>query len=161
MSASTKMLHPGELYFGKAPGTIKTILGSCVAVVVWHPRLLIGGINHYLMAIPSKNNISETESLRYGSLSLNFMEQKMLSLAPITEYQVSLFGGSNMFPQHNEEAVSIGQANIKCAHNWLNRHKLVPKIESTAGDISRTIVFDLTTGLITFKTYEALYKDDK
>lgn len=161
MSNSAIVLHPGELYFGKAPGTIKTILGSCVAVIVWHPKLLVGGINHYLMATPKKENMNEDEALRYGSFSLTVMEKKMLSIAPITEYQVSLFGGSNMFPQQNEEVVTIGQANIICARHWLNKHKLLPQLESIGGDNSRTISFDLTTGLITLKKYEALYKDDK
>ena len=42
-------LQPGEFHFGHARTRIKTILGSCVAITMWHPILRIGGMCHYLL----------------------------------------------------------------------------------------------------------------
>ena len=47
------MLMPGELFFGKDVACLHTLLGSCVAVTLWHPRLRIGGMCHYLL--PGRN----------------------------------------------------------------------------------------------------------
>ena len=38
-------LHPGEFYFGDRHTRIRTLLGSCVSIILWHPRLLIGGMS--------------------------------------------------------------------------------------------------------------------
>jgi len=35
-------LQPGELYFGDRHTRIRTVLGSCVSVVFWHPEKLLG-----------------------------------------------------------------------------------------------------------------------
>ncbi len=36
-------LQPGELYFGDSDTCIRTVLGSCVSLTFWHPKLLGGG----------------------------------------------------------------------------------------------------------------------
>ena len=42
-------LQPGEFYFGEGKTRIRTLLGSCVAITLWHPRLHIGGMSHYML----------------------------------------------------------------------------------------------------------------
>ena len=42
-------LNPGEFYFGDRDVRIRTILGSCVSITLWHPKLLIGGMCHYML----------------------------------------------------------------------------------------------------------------
>jgi len=32
-------LHQGEVYFGDRDTRIRTVLGSCVAITMWHPEL--------------------------------------------------------------------------------------------------------------------------
>src|SRR5439155_18563598 len=39
-------LQPGEWYFGDADTRIRTLLGSCVAITMWHPRRCLGGMCH-------------------------------------------------------------------------------------------------------------------
>jgi len=43
------VLGPGDLYFGDRRTRIRTLLGSCVAVTLWHPKAQIGGMCHYMM----------------------------------------------------------------------------------------------------------------
>ena len=42
-------IRPGEFYFGDGNTRIRTILGSCVAVTLWHPERHIGGMCHYML----------------------------------------------------------------------------------------------------------------
>ena len=49
MSKRKIFLKPGELCFG-IPGTnISTVLGSCVAITLWHPVLSIGAMCHFVL----------------------------------------------------------------------------------------------------------------
>jgi len=48
-------LRPGDHYFTDRKNTrIRTLLGSCVSITFWHPRLLIGGMCHYML--PERGN---------------------------------------------------------------------------------------------------------
>lgn len=42
-------LQPGEFHFGGANTRIQTLLGSCVAITLWHPIRRIGGMCHYML----------------------------------------------------------------------------------------------------------------
>ena len=37
------ILQPGELFFGKEDVVLKTVLGSCIAITLWHPEQKMGG----------------------------------------------------------------------------------------------------------------------
>jgi chemotaxis protein CheD len=47
-------LQPGEYFWGGERNRVKTLLGSCVAICIWHPRLKIGGMSHCLL--PSRGH---------------------------------------------------------------------------------------------------------
>src|SRR3954447_16549729 len=94
-------LQPGECYFGDRYTRIRTLLGSCVAITLWHPKLLIGGMCHYLLpqrpgaqpAILSGKYADEAMRLLLGEI-------KRANTSP-QDYEVKMFGGGNMFPtQH-------------------------------------------------------------
>ena len=42
-------LQPGELYFGDRYTRLRTLLGSCVSIVLWHREALLGGMCHYML----------------------------------------------------------------------------------------------------------------
>ncbi len=42
-------LHPGEFHFADGETHIHTLLGSCVAITLWHPYLRIGGMCHFVL----------------------------------------------------------------------------------------------------------------
>ena len=44
-------LQPGELIFGRGRGTIQTLLGSCVAVTLWHPQRRLSGMCHFVLPV--------------------------------------------------------------------------------------------------------------
>ncbi len=157
-------IHPGEWYFGVEYERLHTVLGSCVALTVWHPALKIGGLCHYLLAIePSKKNnpVVTRESVqrraivgdcRYASNALEQMKRSMQAYADMNEFQLGIFGGGDMFAYSTP--TSIGFDNIAYARQWLMREKLKPLHVDVGGSISRSLMLVLPTGEIQLKHYE-------
>jgi len=52
------MLMPGELHFGGEVQSLKTLLGSCVALTLWHPKRRIGGMCHFLLPSRQRPGVS-------------------------------------------------------------------------------------------------------
>ncbi len=48
-SPTEVVLKIGQFYFGSGRTKIRTLLGSCVSIAMWHPRLKIGGMCHYML----------------------------------------------------------------------------------------------------------------
>lgn len=141
----TVVLQPGEWFFGQAPGVIRTLLGSCVAVTVWHPILRCGGMCHYLL--PNRPRVDQgllVPNGRYGVDALQFLHCEMIERAPLREYHVSCFGGAMMFSGNH----TVGQSNMALAMKWMSLHLLSPKQTEMGGLKGRKIQLDLDSGTL-------------
>ena len=47
-------LQPGDLFVADASYRIRTVLGSCVSITLWHPGSACGGMSHFLL--PTRGN---------------------------------------------------------------------------------------------------------
>lgn len=147
-------VHPGDWYFGGEYKSIQTILGSCVSLTAWHPRLMIGGLCHFILpeAPPvtqqgaAANN--RENPARYANTALFLMKQAMQHYAPLSEYQLGLFGGSNIVLQSR-----IGQQNIHYVKQWMAKEKITAQQVDMGENFSRTITLNILTGTITVKRY--------
>lgn len=140
-------LQPGEYYFGGGRTRVRTILGSCVAITLWHPTLLIGGMCHYLL--PSREDTRRRDRLdgRYGEEALNFLlKETVRHDTELREYQIKLFGGGRMFPAGKGPAIDIGARNIAKAQNMLKQFGCVVQAEHVGGYGHRSLVFDVWSG---------------
>lgn len=145
-------IHPGDWYFGAQHRRVRTLLGSCVALTVWHPRLRVGGMCHYLLPKPPLVLDKGTLDPRYGIHALQLLRLAMQQNAHLSEYQMGCFGGSDMFAGRIQGRV--GEMNIALAMQWLAEHRLALKQQDTGGFVSRGLVLDMSTGLITLKRAE-------
>ena len=72
----TIYLKPGEVHFGGEPSRVITVLGSCVAVIMYHRHTRTGAICHAVMptyvAAKKKRPPSE-EILQYVDSSVEWM----------------------------------------------------------------------------------------
>jgi len=152
-------LQPGEIYFSSAykkpqePTKIKTILGSCVAVTIWHAASQTGGMCHYLLA-QENSVIHKTKVLkqyRYGDEALAYLLKKMRLMHPVDEFELALFGGGNMYVSLINP--SIGDINVAFAQTWAKENNLEFKQEDTHGNLGRSINLDLTSGNIEVSKY--------
>jgi chemotaxis protein CheD len=144
-------IHPGDWYFGTEYERLHTVLGSCVALTTWHPRLKIGGLCHYLLANAPEQKSMERDC-RYAVHALEQMKLAMLAFAHPSEFQLGLFGGGDMFAYSTP--TSIGSDNIQFARKWLAREKLQARQIDVGGNISRSLTLVIATGDIQLKHYQ-------
>lgn len=141
-------LQPGEFYFGDRHTRIRTLLGSCVSIVMWHRQRLIGGMCHYVL--PSRHGPADgTLDGRYAEEAMElFMREIRLARTRPEDYEVKLFGGGNMFPQHKKRAgcTDVPTKNVTAARALIERYSLKLMAENLGGEGHRHIIFDIGSG---------------
>lgn len=147
-------LQPGEFYFGDEKTRIRTLLGSCVAISLWHPRLRIGGMCHYML--PHRPNGYHGEPLdgRYAEEAMHmFMRELQRSGTATGDYQVKLFGGGQMFPARSQvnRHSGISQRNMEAGRELVVRHGFSLRAHDMGGEGHRNVILDLWSGDVWLK----------
>ena len=140
-------LAPGEFYFGGGYTRIHTLLGSCVAITMWHPEKHIGGMCHYLL--PSRGLNQRLSQGYYADEAVELFLQAIKKVhAPSCEYEVKLFGGSNMFEAlgHKSSSVNVSKSNIEIGASLLQKHGFTVKVKDVGGVRYRKIYLELWNG---------------
>jgi chemotaxis protein CheD len=140
-------LQPGEFHFTTDPDIrIRTLLGSCVAMTMWHPELRYGAMSHYLL--PSRGSrIDPPLDGRFGDEAyLLFLNEALRHGTDPAAYEIKIFGGGDMFPMmHNKPA--IGAQNVQACFQVLREHPHGPvKAQDVGGDGHRIVMFDVWDG---------------
>lgn len=140
-------LQPGDFYFGDAHTRIRTILGSCVAITMWHAAARIGGMCHYLLPSRSAGMSRELDG-RYGDEALAlFMAEIARAGTQPAQYEVKMFGGGNMFPQARRlGGLDVGARNAVFGRGLLDKLGFRVKNEHLAGSGHRNVIFELWSG---------------
>lgn len=147
-------LNPGDIYFGGKNIRLRTLLGSCVSIVLWSPSKKVGGMCHYLLPETQDIKFAESMSTRYGINAFHyfFNEMKKMRLQP-RDFIAKLFGGSTMFLKEEESlldsessAKQIGKKNIDYATKILQENEIKILSEDTGGTLSRKIYFTIWDG---------------
>jgi chemotaxis protein CheD len=151
-------LQPGEIYFAERPALISTLLGSCVAVTMFSPRLGTGAICHGLLPSCRGNKTCEGdkfchEGIRYVDCSimrmLGWFRQNGVARE---EIDIKVFGGSEMLSSPETKTKdSVGQQNIKVAFQVIEKEKLRVSASDVGGLRGRKIIFSTSTGEVLLK----------
>lgn len=142
-------LQPGDHYFGDEATRIRTVLGSCVSVVLWHPRERIGGMCHYMLpSRPRARGHGERPDGRYGdeAIELLLADIERSGTRP-RDYQAKIIGGGNMFPGSPAGTANlIGRRNVEAARRLVCAHGFVHVKGHLEGDGHRNVIFDVWSG---------------
>jgi len=140
-------LHPGELYVSPVPANVKIIVGSCVAVCIYDPRLKIGGAAHYLLPTLGKGKSSP----RYGDVAIVTLLRELRKCGSRKQdLQAHLYGGACVLSAFSNAAREpIGQQNIRIASDVLSREAVPVILRETGGTKGRKIVMRTDSGEIT------------
>lgn len=150
-------LQPGEFYWGDADTRIRTILGSCVAVTIWHPKKQVGGMCHIILpqrCATHKRQASADKSAKYADEAITLMMDEMakIKVRP-RDCQVKVFGGSNMFPKlHIDHKHNIGDRNLHAVLMHLADNDFMVSANHYGGEDSRYIIFDIWSGFAWVKS---------
>lgn len=147
------VLHAGEYCFDKAGTHVHTLLGSCISITLWHPRLRIGGMCHF--ALPRHDGQADMArpDPRYAEDCVELFKRSCArNNTRIGEYQTKVFGGGNMydkFPMRELEEVErqpIGEKNAAAAFNLLMAEGAEILVAHVGEFGYRRIVFDIASG---------------
>lgn len=138
-------LLPGELHVSSEACQITTILGSCVAVCLFDPSRLTGGMNHFLL--PSSRR-GQPESLRFGDTATIALLEKLLALGcKLENITAKIFGGSALFRGQERYPESLGAKNVGAAMQLMENAGIRVVAQETGGDHGRKVVFDTDDGV--------------
>ncbi|MBF0136272.1 MAG: chemotaxis protein CheD [Magnetococcus sp. DMHC-1] len=145
-------LAPGQLYISESPVVVDTILGSCVALTLFHPKTRTGAICHGVQpggTTPIAHHIRrqrQKECFRFVDCAIRHMleyyDQRGISRR---ELSAKLFGGADMYPTHDPEN-TVGRQNIRMAENEIRAAGLFLTAINVGGTLGRRIFFYTHTG---------------
>ncbi len=148
-------LRPGDFWFGERNHRLRTLLGSCVAIILWHPRLLVGGMCHYVLPERMKRDRTGKAQLdgRYADEAVQlFLRELNRNHTRPEEYQVKVFGAGNMFPRlvgrgrAESECVHVACRNAQAAKQLLKHYGFIVVAQDLEGSGYRSITFDVWSG---------------
>jgi chemotaxis protein CheD len=132
VQAPVTELMPGDVAIGFAGDQLKTLLGSCVSVILTDPRRTVGVMCHIVHA--SKPNASNIHNTAFGEVAMQEMFDKLLDVAiPPTRCHAYVYGGGNMFPQMFT-TTHVGTKNAEWVLNYLHDHGITV-IEQHVGGV--------------------------
>lgn len=153
-------LQPGDFYFGDANTRIRTILGSCVSITMWHPTRLIGGMCHFQLPSRPKKHGATLDGHYADEAMQMFLKEIRAAKTHPAEYRVKVFGGGNMFPHLKKKALlkagadgtgkkfnmDVAGKNVLVARSLITLHGFKIDAEDLGGDGHRQIIFDIWSG---------------
>ncbi len=143
-------LQPGESCFGHAGTRIRTLLGSCVAITMWHPGYRIGGMTHCLLeGREIVRSIGEPDCRFVDESTLWLLREAVRLDTDPAEYEFKLFGGGDMFQRLGlGNRNHLGRRNAAAARVLLESLGLTIAAQDVGGSVYRSLIFDIATGAV-------------
>lgn len=154
-SISSRYLFPGELACHAEPTEISTILGSCVAITLFCPRLAVGAICHAVLP-----HSQGKRHVRYVDHALDHMlaqfDQRGVGRH---EIEAKLFGGAQMLFRverhgNGSSRPSVGTQNIAAAKAALRKEGIALTVAEIGGNHGRKLLFQTHTGKVFLKRFQ-------
>lgn len=149
-------LLPGQWYFGATGATVKTLLGSCVAVTLWHPHRHMGGMCHFLL--PTRMRVPDGSlDGRFGDEAIELLvrEIKKTGTKP-HDFEVHLYGGADTMPDQAKVKFNIGERNVEKAWELIDKYGLQLQCVDVGGNEPRNVTIDLSNGQVVLKRGNAI-----
>ncbi|MCU6498077.1 chemotaxis protein CheD [Rugamonas sp. A1-17] len=138
-------LMPGDYFVGDEQFRVRTLLGSCVSVTLWHPGLRIGAMSHFLLPGSGRRKSHDKPGM-YGADAMDLLIRGMLRRGvPLAQCQGKIFGGAAMFPR-NIKVRDIGLQNGDYARGLLQQQGIRVVSESLFGEGHRQLIFTIRSG---------------
>ncbi len=141
--AITYNLEPGYIFASAHGATIRTVVGSCIAVCVWDEKNMFGGMNHFLY--PEILEKGRTTA-QYGNIAIPALLRLMEKMGSVKKNIVAqVYGGGKL---HTVKENSVGEQNIAIARKLLCKQKIRIISEDVGGAMGRKILFDTESGQV-------------
>lgn len=140
----------GELHMGSR-GRIRTLVGSCVAVTLWHQATRSGAMCHYVLPVRPSEPAAPPRAGWYGQDAVNLLLRWAHRVDPEpAHFVVTLAGGGQQFDS-GSGAGEVAARNVALGLSVLQQHGFSVSRKHVGGSGPRLISLDLPTGEVTLR----------
>ncbi|MCU1259551.1 MAG: CheD, stimulates methylation of protein [Bryobacterales bacterium] len=136
---------------GPGPCLVTYALGSCIAVVVFDPDTLVGGMLHFMLPESSLDTgKAAANPFLFADTGVPILLQEVSRLgARKQKLRVCIAGGAQIM---NEGSMfHIGKRNYLALRKILWKAGIMVQSEAIGGEVSRTVSLDLCSGAVTLR----------
>jgi len=142
-----KLVGMGQIAVAGAPERLKAILGSCIGLVIYHPRLKTGVMAHIVLPDSAGR---QGAAGKFGDTAVPEMLALLAQRGTPAHGLIAKFaGGANMFGSTGP--LQIGDANNDAVMQALASAGVRIAGQDVGGNKGRRIVFDSATGELTIE----------
>ena len=150
---------PGQYHASSGPGTITTVLGSCVSTCLWDPVARVGGMNHFMLpgdgAAPSA---TWAASARFGVYAMEVLINQMTRLGADRRRLVAkVFGGARVLAGFDK--LDVGAKNAEFVLEFLKVEAIPIAAQDLLDVHPRKVHFFPATGKVQMKRLQVTPND--
>ncbi|WP_198962713.1 chemotaxis protein CheD [Mangrovitalea sediminis] len=159
-----RYINPGEYVFGVIPEGVRTLLGSCASIVLWHPERRILGFCHILLpeTPKSQGTLVRRDGYYADQVMTKFLDDMRSWESQPGDYVMELYGGSRLLLANGETLqtpFSVGARNIEYIHARAGELGWHFSRVDTGGPLPRRIEVNGMTGKVTVQFVPARRKE--
>ena len=152
-ATATVSVAIGQWAVAAAPVKIRTLLGSCVGVVLYDRVARVGGLAH--IVLPSSRGTADHPG-KFADTAVPAMIveiERHLKAVARGRLVAKLLGGASMFPTSgpSNPALNIGQKNQEAVEQILGELRIPIVGRDLGGDCGRHLTLDTTSGIVAIK----------
>ncbi len=134
----------GQIRLARGPALLGAVLGSCVGVALYAPRLRIGGLGHIVLP-DSKGQSASAGKFADTAIPAMLHEFEALGVRP-SGLVAKIAGGACMFSMSGP--LQIGTANVEATLRILGHAGIAVAARDVGGTKGRRVRLDCTTGVL-------------
>lgn len=136
-------LMPGDVCLARTGEEMRTLLGSCVSVILTDPRRTVGAMCHIVHV--GQPNAANRHNTAYGEVAMDDMFHRLLQVGIAAQQcQAYVYGGGNMFPGI-VSGPSVGDRNADWVMDFLDHHGIGVVDYSLGGTAYRKVSWTVGT----------------
>lgn len=144
----SKTVGMGQIAVAQGPARLTSVLGSCVGVALFHPRMRLGCLAHVVLP---RSSGAVAPPGKFADTAVPFMLQLLEKHGANRSGLVAkICGGACMF--NTTGPLQIGDANIEAVAAVLEAAGLRVAARDVGGTAGRRIALDCETGQLTVDT---------
>jgi chemotaxis protein CheD len=127
-------------------------LGSCIAVLLWDPKVKLAGLLHYMLPTAKGSADPNKPPAMFADSGIPLLFEKMYARGATKEnIVVKVAGGAAM---GGPDLFEIGNRNVTALRKIFWKNGVLIAAEDVGGSSSRTVSIEVATGLVTVRTPE-------
>ena len=137
----------GAMEVAKNPKVLKTVLGSCVALILYDKSSRIGGMAHIFLPRKKPESVGEPDS-KYADTAVPALLDAVVELGARRQNIFAfMVGGGNIFkPLKKTTLPTVAELNVQVTQESIKEHR-IPLLGCDVGrDKGCKVSFDLSTG---------------